>query len=49
MCDCKADQGTQLIWAAPPDQFVFIDADLKMQKPGDAASGRVTGKRSALP
>ena len=43
----KAAQGTQLIWAAPPDQFIFIDADLKTQKPGNAAPGSVTpsGKR----
>ena len=33
----KAAQGTQLIWAAPPDQFIFIDADLNTQKPGNAA------------
>ena len=38
----KAAQGTQLLWAAPPDQFIFIDADLKTQKPGNAASGGVT-------
>jgi hypothetical protein len=38
----KAAQGTQLIWAAPPDQFIFIDANLKTQKPGYAASGSVT-------
>ena len=43
----KAAQSTQLIWAAPPDHFIFIDADLKTQKPGYAASGSVTpsGKR----
>jgi hypothetical protein len=23
----KAAQGTQLLWAAPPDQFIFLDAD----------------------
>ena len=40
----KAAQGTQLIWAAPPDQFIFIDADLKTQKPGNAAPGSVLGK-----
>jgi hypothetical protein len=38
----QAAQGTQLIWAAPPDEFVFIDADLKTQKPGYAAPGSVT-------
>src|SRR5207249_1352255 len=38
----KAAQRTQLIWAAPPDQFIFIDADLKAQRPGHAAPGSVT-------
>ena len=40
-------QNTQLIWAPPPDQFIFIDADLKTQKAGNAAPGSVTpsGKR----
>ena len=38
----KAAQGTQLIWASPPNQFIFIDADLNTQKPGSAASGSVT-------
>jgi hypothetical protein len=38
----KVAQGTPLLWAAPPDQFTFIDADLKTQKPGNAAPGRVT-------
>ena len=33
---------TKLIWAAPPDNFIFIDADLKTQKPGNAVSGSVT-------
>jgi hypothetical protein len=37
----KAAQGTQLIWASPPNQFIFIDADLNTQKPGYAASGSV--------
>jgi hypothetical protein len=37
----KSAQGTQLLWAAPPDQFIFIDADLKTQKPGDAVAGNV--------
>jgi len=43
----QAAQGTRLIWAAPPDQFIFIDADLNTQKPGDAVTGSVTtsGKR----
>src|ERR1700730_19468992 len=30
---------TQLIWAAPPNQFIFIDADLNTQAPGHAAPG----------
>ena len=38
----RAAQGTQLIWAAPPDQFIFIDADLNTQKPGAAVTGSVT-------
>ena len=42
----KAVQGTQLLWAAPPDQFVFIDADLKTQKPGNAAPGTITTRPS---
>jgi hypothetical protein len=43
----KAAQDTQLIWAAPPDHFIFIDAGLNIQKPGNAAPGSVTpsGKR----
>jgi hypothetical protein len=43
----RAAQDTQLIWAGPPNQFIFIDADLNTQKPGNAAPGSVTrsGKR----
>jgi hypothetical protein len=43
----QAAQGTPLLWAAPPEQFIFIDADLNTQKPGNAAPGSVTpsGKR----
>ena len=37
----KAAPTTQLIWAPPPDHFIFIDADLKTQKPGNAAPGSV--------
>ena len=37
----RAAQGTQLIWAAPPDQFIFIDADLKTRKPGNTTPGSV--------
>jgi hypothetical protein len=35
-------QGTPLLWAAPPDHFIFIDADLNTQAPGNAAPGGVT-------
>jgi len=43
----KTAQGTPLLWTASPNQFIFIDADLKTQKPGDAVPGSVTpvGKR----
>jgi len=34
-------QGTQLLWAGPPDHFIFIDVDLNTQKPSNAAPGRV--------
>ena len=39
----KAAQSTQLIWAVPPDNFIFIDADLKTQRPGETVAGSVTG------
>jgi len=35
-------QGTPLIWAAPPNQFIFIDADLNTQRAGDAVAGSAT-------
>jgi hypothetical protein len=41
----KTGQGTQLLWAAPPDEFIFIDADLNTQKPEDVAPGSVTQSR----
>jgi hypothetical protein len=43
----KAVQATPLLWAAAPHDFVFIDADINMRKPGSAVSGHVTraGKR----
>ena len=43
----KATQATQLTWAPAPNQFIFIDADLKTQTPGNAVSGSVvpSGKR----
>ena len=37
----KATQGTQLTWAAAPNQFIFIDADLKTQRAGNIAPGSV--------
>ena len=33
---------TPLLWAAPPDQFIFVDADLNTRKAGEAAPGSVT-------
>jgi len=38
----QAAQGTQLLWAAASDQFIFIDADLNTQAPGNAAPGSVS-------
>jgi hypothetical protein len=38
----KAGQITQLLWALPPDHFIFIDGDLNTQKPGYTAPGSVT-------
>jgi hypothetical protein len=38
----QAAQGTPLLWAAPPNQFIFIDADLKTQRAGNAVAGSVT-------
>jgi len=29
----KAVRGTQLIWTAPPNNFIFIDGDLKTTEP----------------
>jgi hypothetical protein len=37
----KSAQGTALNWAAPPNQFIFIDADLNTQKAGNAVAGSV--------
>ena len=34
-------QRTQLTWAAPPDNFIFIDADLNTRKLDDPAPGSV--------
>ena len=38
----KEGQSTPLLWAAPPNQFVFIDADLNVQQPGNTAHGSIT-------
>lgn len=38
----KEAQGTELRWAAPPDQFIFIDADLNIQEPSVAPLGVLT-------
>ena len=40
-------QSTHLIWAAPPNDLMFIDADLNTQRAGNTAPGSVTtsGKR----
>lgn len=43
----QTDQGTPLVWAAPPDHFIFIDADLETQKPADAEPGSVTATGEA--
>jgi hypothetical protein len=45
----NAPQITQLIWAAPPDQFIFIDADLNPRRPGSTASGSVTSSGTRNP
>jgi hypothetical protein len=37
----KAAQSTQLIWAAPPDQFIFIDTNLDTHEVGHPAPGSV--------
>jgi hypothetical protein len=44
----KGAQGAQLIWAAPPDGLIFIDADLNTQRPGNAAPGSVTTSISSV-
>ena len=43
----KAGQGTQLIWANPPDDFIFIDADLNTHKPALATPGGITIEKVA--
>jgi hypothetical protein len=39
-------QSTPLIWAAAPNQFMFIDADLNTQSAGNAAPGSVATRPS---
>jgi len=38
----KAAQSMLLVWAASPNQFVFIDADLNTHTPGNAAPGSIS-------
>lgn len=38
----ETTQSTPLLWAAPPDDFIFIDANLNTLKPRGAAPGSVT-------
>ena len=40
--ESKATQGTELVWAAAPNHFIFIDADLNTRKPANSATGSVT-------
>jgi len=40
----KTAQGAQLRWAAPPDQFIFIDADLNTHSVGNAALGNLINR-----
>jgi len=42
----KATGSTPLLWAAPPDNFIFIDAELNTQRPSHAAPGRVARQPS---
>jgi hypothetical protein len=42
------NSGFPLLWASPPNQFIFIDADLHTQKPGNAAPGSVTPSISSV-
>ena len=43
----KAGQITQLLWAPPPDHFIFIDADLNTERPVYTAPGSVSPDRSS--
>jgi hypothetical protein len=40
----KAGQGAPMVWAAPPSNFIFLNADLQRQQPGSAASGSVSDR-----
>jgi hypothetical protein len=42
----KAAGGAPLVWAAPPSNFIFLNADLQPQQPGSAAEGRVSDRGS---
>ena len=42
----QSGETTPLVWAAPPDNFIFINADLETQRPGSASSGSVSKGRS---
>jgi hypothetical protein len=37
----KAGQGTLMVWAATPNNFIFLNADLQAQRPRSAAAGRI--------
>ena len=48
----RAGRVTQMLWAAPPDHFIFIDADLNTLKPHYAAPGSLTpslGRKEVQP
>ena len=38
----RGAEGTPLVWSAPPDNFIFINADLQTQRPGNVPAGSVT-------
>lgn len=40
-----AAKGTQLLWAAPPDDFIFIDSELNIHRPDAAVNGSVGAER----
>ena len=42
----QSGETTPLVWSAPPDNFIFINADLQTQRPGSASSGSVSRGRS---